>query len=315
MSPLWQAGELGFMQAVSTPYRDKRSHFEGQDLLEAGTTELMAARDGWLNRMLQLLPQVDSRTAFAIGHGDLRILDGQAPVSDWTPEADLSLSPQTQRLAEEIMQDDPAFHAAFSEALNLSDGSLEIPPLEEEGDEGGMMMSMDGDKPARPGREEQVAAFAADMLRGPARVASFSINGWDTHFNQARALPQALERLALTIATLRNGLGSEVWGKTAVVAVTEFGRTARENGTGGTDHGTGGTMVMAGGAIRGGRVYGDWPGLAEADLYNGRDLMPTRDIRAPIGWLMRGMTGLSVSDIERTVFPGLDLGSDPRILG
>ena len=316
LMPLWAAGELAFMQAVSTPYREKRSHFEGQDLLEAGTADAMAARDGWLNRMLQLMPGVEAQTAYAIGHGDMRILDGRAPVADWTPEAELSLSPQTQRLAESIMEEDPAFHAALSEALILSDGNLEIPPLDE-AEEGGMMMGMadNGARPRRPGREEEIAGFAADMLRGPARVASFSINGWDTHYNQGRTLPQALERLARTILTLRARTGTQVWNKTAVVAVTEFGRTARENGTKGTDHGTGGTMLMAGGAIRGGRVYGDWPGLDEADLYNRRDLMPTRDIRAPIGWLMHGLTGLSRSEIEATVFPGLDMGSDPRILG
>ncbi|WP_158966491.1 DUF1501 domain-containing protein [Chachezhania sediminis] len=332
--PLWKSGELGFVHAVSTPYRDKRSHFEGQDLLEAGTTHLLDNRDGWLNRMLQVLPGVEPQTAFAIGHGEMRLLDGPAPVANWTPEVELSLSPQAMQLAQVMMEDDPQFHAAFTDAVMLSGGTLEIEPLNQETpadavlDEdgnplpGGMMaerqmMAEDtqamGRKP-RVSVYKDVAAFAAEQLRGPARVASFSINGWDSHQRQEKVLTAALGNLSDVILTLKSDLGPQIWGKTAVVAVTEFGRTVRENGTVGTDHGTGGAMLMAGGAIRGGKVYGRWPGLAEADLYEGRDLMPTGDVRAPIGWIMRGLTGLSRSEIESVVFPGLDMGKPMKIL-
>ena len=120
--------------------------------------------------------------------------------------------------------------------------------------------------------------------------------------------------LEQSILTLKNDLGAEVWNKTAVVAMTEFGRTARENGTVGTDHGTAGLMLLAGGAIRGGRGYGQWPGVDEAALYDRRDLMPTGDVRAPAAWIMRGLTGLDRSTFESHVFPGLDLGQDPGIL-
>jgi uncharacterized protein (DUF1501 family) len=112
---------------------------------------------------------------------------------------------------------------------------------------------------------------------------------------------------------LRERLGP-VWGKTTVLAVTEFGRTVAENGSRGTDHGTGGLMVMAGGAVRGGRVYGRWPGLAEADLYERRDLMPTGDVRAYAAWAMRGLFGLDRGLLEGTVFPGLQMEEDPGIL-
>ncbi|MBD3666301.1 DUF1501 domain-containing protein, partial [Sulfitobacter sp. TSTF-M16] len=123
LMPLWQTGELGFMHAVSTPYRDKRSHFDGQDMLEAGTANLNSTwRDGWLNRLLQHMPGVASDTAYAIGHSELKVLDGAAEVANWTPDADIKLSPQAQRLAEMVMEDDPAMHAALSEALQLSDG-------------------------------------------------------------------------------------------------------------------------------------------------------------------------------------------------
>jgi uncharacterized protein (DUF1501 family) len=294
LMPLWRRGELGFVHAVSTPYRDKRSHFDGQDLLEAGTDSLSGARDGWLNRMLTLLPGVEARTAFAIGQGEMKLLAGAAPVADWAPDADLAISPQAMRLAELVMQDDPAFHAALSEAMMLS----------EEGSGTG----------ARGRPHVKIAEFAAAQLRGDTRVVSFSINGWDTHNRQERALGPALDRLSETILTLHSGLGAPVWQKTAVVAMTEFGRTVRVNGTAGTDHGTGGAMLLAGGAIRGGRVFGDWPGLTEADLYDRRDLMPTGDVRAPTAWIMRGLTGLDPAGLQSVVFPGLDMGRDPGLL-
>lgn len=312
LMPLWAAGELGFVHAVATPYRDKRSHFDGQDLLEAGTASLGSARDGWLNRMLQQVPGVEAQTAYSIGHGEMKVLSGPAPVADWSPDADLVMSPQAMRLAELIMQDDPLFHAALSEALSLSEGAQEAAMDEAEMSGNGMQMQV-----PRPGKGKshvKIAEFAAEQLRGDTRLASFSINGWDTHNRQQKSLAVALERLSDTILTLRDGVGGAVWRKTAIVAMTEFGRTARENGTGGTDHGTGGAMVLAGGAIRGGRVHGDWPGLAEEALYQRRDLMPTGDVRAAAGWIMHGMTGLDRGVIERVVFPGLDLGGDPGLL-
>ena len=172
---------------------------------------------------------------------------------------------------------------------------------------------------ALPGRQQgkahlKVAEFAAEQLRGDTRIASFSINGWDTHNRQDKSIKPALDRLADTVLGLQSGLGPDVWGKTAVVAMTEFGRTARINGTGGTDHGTGGVMVLAGGAIRGGQVLGKWPGLSEADLYDRRDLMPTSDVRALAAWIMRGLAGLDRAMLEKTVFPGLDMGADPGLL-
>ena len=309
LMPLWSAGELGFVHAVSTPYRDKRSHFDGQDLLEAGTASLSGVRDGWLNRMLSKVPGIEARTAFAIGHGEMKVLSGPVPVSDWSPEADLVLTPQAVRLAEMMMEDDPAFHAALSEAL-MSSGGETGAMAETEADSG--MMALPA--PMRGKAHLKVAEFAAEQLRGDTRIASFSINGWDTHNRQDKAIQPALQRLADTVLGLQAGLGAEIWGKTAIVAMTEFGRTARVNGTGGTDHGTGGVMLLAGGAIRGGKVYGDWPGLAEADLYARRDLMPTNDVRAPAAWIMRGLAGLDRTLLEQAVFPGLDMGRDPGLL-
>jgi uncharacterized protein (DUF1501 family) len=295
LMPLWSRGELGFVHAVSTPYRDKRSHFDGQDLLEAGTATLgEGARDGWLNRLLQEVPDLEADTAYAIGTGELRLLEGRAPVANWAPEAKLRLSSQALRLAELVMERDAPMHAALAEAEILA-------------------QSVEGD--ARGGRaHQQIARFAASQLRGDARVAAFSLNGWDTHRAQSRNLTRSLGRLAETLTTLRNDLGANAWGKTAVVAMTEFGRTVKENGTGGTDHGTGGLILLAGGAIRGGQVFGRWPGVAENALYQKRDLMPTADVRGPAAEILQGMTGVSRAALESVVFPGLQLGAPLGVL-
>lgn len=294
LMPLWRSEQLGFVHAVSTPYRDQRSHFDGQDLLEAGTEQISGGvRDGWLNRMLQRVPEIRPDTAYAIGNDDLQLLSGAAPVANWSPGANLRLNAQTLRLAELVMEEDAALHAALAEA---------------------QVLSADGPTRGGGGAHVKVAKFAASRLRGSARVAAFSLNGWDTHRAQGRMLPRSLRRLSETVLSLRDGMGAQVWGKTAVVTMTEFGRTARENGTGGTDHGTAGLMMMAGGAIRGGRVYGRWPGLATQALYQERDLMPTGDVRAPVAWIMNGLTGLSRSDLENHVFPGLDMGPNMGVL-
>lgn len=317
LMPLWKAGELGFVQAVSTPYRDRRSHFDGQDLLEAGTAALGAAEGGWLNRMLQQMPGVEARTAFAISQERMLMLEGAAPVSQWAPGAGLAMSPQAERLASLLMEEDPLFHGALNEALELTRGDLSLGDAvggEAGGPEDGGAGMMTMMQQPRGKAHAEVAAYAAQQLRGDARIAAFSINGWDTHYRQAAGLKAALGRLSDTILALRQGVGAPVWQQTAVVAVTEFGRTARENGTGGTDHGTGGAMLLAGGAIRGGRVLGRWPGLAEADLYDRRDLMPTGDVRAHLAWLLHGLASAARSDLERTVFPGLDMGGDPGLL-
>jgi uncharacterized protein (DUF1501 family) len=295
LMPMWTAQQLAFVHAVSTPYRDKRSHFDGQDLLEAGTAQMNGVRDGWLNRMLQTVPGVHAQTAYAIGRSDMRLLQGAAEVANWSPGADLRLSPQAVRLMELMTESDPAMHAALNEAQLLTNASL--------------------DKPERgkPGHVH-IAEFAAQQLSKDARIAAFSLNGWDTHQNQTNTLPRALDTLAETLVALKDKMRGDTWKKTAVVAMTEFGRTARQNGTRGTDHGTGGLMVLAGGAIRGGRVYGDWPGLGEGALYENRDLMPTGDVRAHTAWIMQGLTGLDRSTLEGAIFPGMHMGDNPGLL-
>jgi len=321
LMPLWKSGELAFAHAVSTPYRDKRSHFDGQDLLEAGTgmdVGVGGVRDGWLNRMLSRMPGINAKTAFAVGRNDLIILNGDAPVSSWSPDSRLDLSEQGKSLLEFIYSGDPVFKSAGAGALEMAElmdiGADGITSLEDE-DSGMMMADMQKTmlRSGRAARAKALAKFTGERLNEDTRIAAFSIGGWDTHRSQSRGLKRALSELGEAVITLKATLGRN-WQKTAVLAMTEFGRTARENGTGGTDHGTGGMMVMAGGAIRGGQVYGNWPGLRERDLYQGRDLMPTGDVRAYGAWAMRGMFGLALNELETHVFPGLDMGNDPRIL-
>lgn len=298
LRPLWDAGQFGAVHAVSTPYRDRRSHFDGQDILEAGTPGLSGegARDGWLNRMLQAVPGITAETAYAIGREQMLILSGSAPVSRWSPDARMALSPAAQRLIEVVTHEDPLFRDATLSAMGIVDDLAE-----------------DGGAANRGPGHLRLAQFAAGRLREETRILSFSLSGWDTHGQQEAGLARSLSLLSETLLALRDGLGP-VWDRTAVMCVTEFGRTARENGTRGTDHGTGGAILFAGGALRGGRVLGDWPGLAEADLYAGRDLMPTRDLRAHLGWATRGLFGIDRAIIEGAVFPGLDMGADPGLL-
>ncbi|MEM9433851.1 MAG: DUF1501 domain-containing protein [Pseudomonadota bacterium] len=308
LHPLWQSGELAFAHAVSTPYRDRRSHFDGQDLLEAGTADM--SRDGWLNRALAHLPGAVAETAYAIGREDMRVLQGATPFASWAPDADLTVSQATLDLVQLVSREDPLFTAAVRDAIRLSKiETVAAQVAQNEELDMGMAEPPRGPANAHLG----VAQFAAQKLRADARIAAFSLGGWDTHAVQDRSIRRPLNALSDTILTLRDGLGPD-WSKTAVVAMTEFGRTVRQNGTAGTDHGTAGAMVLAGGALRGGQVSADWPGLAEVDLYDRVDLKPTRDVRAIAGWVLRDLLGLSASVIERDVFPGVELGANPGLI-
>jgi uncharacterized protein (DUF1501 family) len=287
LMPLWAAGELAFVHATSTPYRDKRSHFDGQDLLEAGTgidLAPAAQRDGWLNRLLSVLPGATSETAWAVGREAMPILMGAAPAESWAPDQDLAVSAPARGLLDHVYEADPLFHAASATAFSLA----------------GM-----GDAAGQD--SDMIADFVAERFRENARIAAFSLTGWDTHKAQDRTIRRPLDQLQRAILRLKAGTGPDVWGKTVVLAMTEFGRTVRQNGSGGTDHGTAGAMLVAGGAVQGGKVYGRWPGLSEAELYDRRDLMPTSDVRDWAAQVMQGLFGLDRQVLERTVFPGLSM--------
>ena len=290
---LWNAGELSFAHAVSTPYRNERSHFDGQDILEAGVTGTDGGSDGWLNRAMSGLTGVTSSTAFAIGHVNMRLLAGDAPFSAWSPDSALDLTPQAQYLLSKIYSQDRLFQQAAERAMDLS------------GLSDGTMMS-----PRRTGRAKALAQFTADRLREETRIAAFSISGWDTHASQANGLPRALRDLSEAILTSKAGPGP-VWDKTAVLCLTEFGRRVGENGSRGTDHGTSGAAIFAGGTVKGQKVMTDWPGLASGDLYKDRDLMPTEDIRRYLAWAMHALFPIGRSRLEDDVFPQLEMGANP----
>ena len=316
LMPMWKAGELAVAHAVATPYRGKRSHFDGQDLLEAGMPEVTSTlrESGWMNRMLELLPNVEKTTAFSVGRENMLTLRGDLPTTSWAPESRVDLSAQGRLLLDVIFSKDPMFADAGETALTLTAQQMEAQnALADEDAELIEEVMTKAEKKSRADKAKGIAAFAADRLKEDTRFATFSIGGWDTHQRQDRTIRKATQELQSALLTLQSELGP-IWDKTAVVCMTEFGRTARENGTGGTDHGTGGAMIMAGGAIKGRKVYGDWPGLDEADLYLRRDLMPTSDLRRYVGWLVHDMFGVAQSDLSTKVFPGLDMLHNPKFI-
>ena len=320
LAPMWAAGELGFVHAVSTPYRDKRSHFDGQDLLEAGygTLGQVGASSGWLNRLLSQIDGTRTYSAFAVGQENLLLLKGTRQFSNWVPGGRFDLSEQARDLLGRLYEQDDLFHASADIAMDLT-SAIDMEKLASMSDEDpmdNMMDNMMGDiqKTAnRANRAAVLAKFTAERLNEQTRIAAFSIGGWDTHRSQQRNIKRPSAELVDALNVLKQVLGRN-WEKTAVVCMTEFGRTVRQNGSAGTDHGTGGAMVLAGGAIRGGQIYGDWPGLGETALYKGRDLMPTGDVREYAAHAIQGLFGTSDTVLENTVFPGLKLTKRPQIV-
>jgi uncharacterized protein (DUF1501 family) len=295
--PFWRKGELLPVQAVATTHRG-RSHFEAQDVLEAGVPVVSGHADGWLNRALsEIPPPSDRRLALALGQVVPLTLRGEVPVASWapsrlpTPSADL-----ISRIAA-LWQQDEALGPALAEGLKAQTMAGEV--LSGEDRMGGQGRGV--------GAFVQVARAAGGFLaaeRGP-RIAVLDIGGWDTHSGQGTVrgrLVQSLTPLGNGLAAMAAELGP-AWRDTVVLCVSEFGRTVAPNGTGGTDHGTGGLALLLGGAVKGGRVLADWPGLGRGALFEGRDLKPTLDTRALYKAVLRDHLGLDLQAIERKVFP------------
>lgn len=298
---LYKAGHAAVVHAVATGYRE-RSHFDGQDVLESGQPGPGQVASGWLNRMLLALPKGDrvlQAGALGIGHTAPLVVRGAAPVTGWAP----AFIPRAgddlaSRLLDLYSRRDPLLSGALARGLETERVAT-------------VQMGAGG-KPAggpeNPAGMRQIAEGAARLLAAPEgpRVAALAFEGWDTHANEGGAtgvLATRLGGLDGALAALESGLG-ETWRDTAVMVVTEFGRTARVNGTTGTDHGTGTVAFLAGGAIRGGRILADWPGLKPEHLYERRDLRPTTDLRAVAKGLMVDLYGLSPLVLGRDVFPG-----------
>jgi uncharacterized protein (DUF1501 family) len=300
IAPWYGEGALLPVQAVASPYRD-RSHFDGQDVLENGTTTAHGTEIGWLNRALSAMGAGDGRLGLAVGQTIPMVLRGPAEVASWAPtklpEADASFL----ALVQTVYRTDPRLSAALADGIRATDAADRV--LAGGADATGGF----GGGPGGNGAARVLAQSAGKMLADPAgpRIAVFDLQGWDTHAGQGAAkgrLAGALGGLSASLMALREALGP-AWQETIVVAATEFGRTAHVNGTGGTDHGTGAAALLAGGGVAGGKVLGTWPGLAEGRLYQGRDLMPTTDLRSVLKAVLREHLGLPRDRLDSVVFP------------
>jgi uncharacterized protein (DUF1501 family) len=304
---LFAAGEAAVVHAVATGYRE-RSHFDGQEVLESGQPGPGRTESGWLNRAMQALPAGERAASrgLAVGAVSPLVIRGEAPVLGWAPETTATASDDlARRVLDLYAHRDPPLHKALASGLASSKMAS--------GD--GMMKPGGMDQPAGMLQAAQGAARLLAADDGP-RIAALAFDGWDTHVNEGGAtgrLAQLLSGLDGAIEALRVGLGP-AWADTTVLAVTEFGRTAHINGTTGTDHGTGTVAFVAGGAVKGGRVLADWPGLKPANLLDGRDLRPTTDLRGILKGVLTTHWGLSDAVLADSVFPGsASIAPDPRL--
>src|SRR5262245_37845504 len=306
---LYQRQHAAIVHATATPYRE-RSHFDGQDVLESGLTKAGAADTGWLNRALVALAsdgRVEPQGSRAIGVGPVTAPVGprQAPVMSWAPQQLLPASEDTQaRLLDLYRHTDTKLAAALEARIQLA--AL--------GRAGGMADAAPNAAQLPPGIARvraffaEAAGTAARYLARPdgPRVGALGFVGWDTHINEGAAVGQLANLLGAldgALAAIETNM-DDAWRETVVAVVTEFGRTARINGTDGTDHGTGTVALLAGGALRGGRIVADWPGLKVADLHEGRDLKATIDLRAVLKGLLRDHLRVEEAALASSVFPG-----------
>ncbi len=284
---LYGRGQCLVVHAVASPYR-ARSHFDAQHLLENGTAMPFGTPTGWLNRTLLAVP--GSSPGIAIGNALPVIMRGDVPVSSWSPSVLPEPDTTTIDRVERLYREHPAFSSAFAQAQIANDRTE------------GMAVSR-----ARGGQFPTLMGAAGRFLADPdgPRVAYIELGGWDSHVSQNAeygTLRRSLRSLDQGIASLKASLGPS-WEKTAVVAITEFGRTVAMNGSNGTDHGTASCAVLCGGAVAGGRVVADWPGLRARDLFEGRDLRPTTDLRSIFKTLLLAHLGLPEDHVESVVFP------------
>jgi uncharacterized protein (DUF1501 family) len=280
---LYAAGQASFFHAVASPYRD-RSHFDGQNVLETGGSAAYRLKDGWLNRLLGLLTP-DETKALALSSTVPMALRGPHEVSSYAASALPSASDDLLARVASLYESDAQLHGLWSAAMEtrMSAGDL---------------AGAGGQNGAATG------ALAAKLLTGNsgARIAMIETGGWDTHSGQRGRLNAQLRGLDQMVGALRTGLGPD-WANTLVIVATEFGRTVAPNGTGGTDHGRASAAMLLGGAVAGGKVVADWPGLSQGALYEGRDLKPTTDLDALIAGALAQHYGLEPARAMTALFP------------
>jgi uncharacterized protein (DUF1501 family) len=302
----WQSKELLVVHAVASAYRE-RSHFDGQNVLENGGDKPSGSASGWLNRALGTLAErhVD---ALALGQNVPLILRGPVPVGSWAPSALPEVEPELLTRLRDLYSNDATLSARLDEATRM-----EVLADNETSMNGAMEPSKGGGVE----RLKTIAETAGRMIAAPngPRVAVLDAMGWDTHAAEGGAEGQLAGRLGgldQVLDALRQGLGTE-WSRSAVLVCTEFGRTVEVNGTRGTDHGTGAAAFVVGGAVRGGRLMADWPGLGERQRYEGRDLRATTDLRAIAKGLLHEHLGISERALAE-VFPGSERAPPTRDL-
>lgn len=294
---LFRKKEMLIAHASATPYRS-RSHFDGQDVLESGHARAGYTQSGWLNRAIGLMPASSQRASargLAIGATAPLVIRGPAPVAGWAPSrlpgADEDV---LRRVLDLYTHRDPQLGKALALGADIDAMAR--------GGGAGERVQAGNARAFMP----QIARSTAKLMSAPdgPRIAALAFDGWDTHAQETARLAVLLGGLDDAIAEFETGLAT-AWRETVIVIITEFGRTVAVNGTAGTDHGTATAAFLAGGAVAGGRVIADWPGLHSAALFEGRDLAPTLDLRSLLSGSMQDHLGLSRQALSQTVFPGL----------
>lgn len=287
----YNEGSMAFMHAAHSAYRE-RSHFDGQDLMENGTTRPMGANTGWLNRAITALGPSTTRLGLAVGNGVPLTLRGETPVNTFQPQGLAGASQQFLNFVARLYAKDPLLDQAYKDGLatkQLVQGVL----------------GAGTNNNNSPAGLASVAGRLLAAVDGP-RMATLELGGWDTHANQGLAtgqLANVFGTLRDSLTALRTNLG-DAWAKTSIVVITEFGRTVLGNGTFGSDHGMGSVTFVAGGAIAGKRRLGGWPTLGPTQLYQNRDLAPINDQRSVLKSILQRQFGLSETVLNETVFPG-----------
>lgn len=280
---LYRAKQVLFAHAVASPYRD-RSHFDAQNVLESGGAAAYRVKDGWLNRMLGLLPQGEAR-AIALATAIPLAMRGSNRVGSYAPAALPDATADLLQQVSRLYEGDAQLHGLWNEAMRTR--------------------ALTGDLDRNTTQNAAATGALAARLLVPedgARVMMVETGGWDTHLQQRGRLAGKLKELDALIGALKSGLGP-VWAETLVVVATEFGRTVKVNGTYGTDHGTGTVAMLMGGTVDGGRVIADWPGLTDAQLHEGRDLRPTLGLDTVIGSAVARHYDLAPGRTMTTLFP------------
>jgi uncharacterized protein (DUF1501 family) len=297
LKAMYDAKEAVLFHNICSPYRD-RSHFEGQNCLETGGNSPHALNDGWLNRALVPMGLANGTSAVAIEQTPPLLLSGNAKATSWMPavmpEPDSAFLTKVRAL----YANDPELSASLDGGLNMQ----------------AQAASMNDDPNAKSGKFKASYGNLTPLFEGAGkllahsggpRVAVLDASGWDTHVAEGAGdgqLARRLQSLDQGLESLKTALGP-AWKNTAVVMATEFGRTVRPNGSGGTDHGTGGAAFLLGGAVAGGKVQAEWVGLKPSALKDGRDQPARTDLRSLFKGVLADHMGVSQTALNTTVFP------------